>query len=196
MIELELEPSHSKPPCSSLSRRLPLGSPWDTSSLLCAFQLSSDIRQGRCSCLFCRVNWDSERSWNWHVHTQLRAELKLTPLHRSHLALRSEPGGFPGKQNPLRTCLGWHGRAQLIQESLKEGTCFHYCCLAGNLCHLERRPRDQCAGWIVAPKKPERAEFPAMPRQLAGVCTYIFLTIKQTSRLAEHCRENDITAEF
>lgn len=25
---------------------------------------------------------------------------------------------------------------------------------------------------------------------------HILLTIKQTSRLAEHCRENDITAEF
>lgn len=61
---------------------------------------------------------------------------------------------------------------------------------------LSRDPETDVQAGVIAPNKPRRADFPAMPRQLAWVCKYIFLTIKQTSRLAEHCRENDITAEF
>lgn len=55
----------------------------------------------------------------------------------------------------------------------------------------------ETVGRVLIPRsQPQRAEFPVMLRERACVCEYIFLTIKQTARLAEHCRENDITAEF
>lgn len=74
----------------------------------------------------------------------------------------------------------------------------HYCSPAGNAGHPEQGLGDQWEGRRCCPKSSiqGRVLCDAKAASVSLQVLYIFLTIKQTTRLAEHCRENDITAEF
>ena len=189
MTKLELQPSDSKAPCSSLPWGLP---PWVT--LACILSLLS-FSVGVHVCFLGGGNWDSERSWNRQVPTQLGAELRPHLLSTPIWLGTQNLDGIPCWQN-LPT-----GMPRVMEETAVyprvpwRSYILPLLLSAGNPCQPGKRPRDWRVGCVAAPNKPPRADFPEAETASRG-CEYIFLTIKQTSRLAEHCRENDITAEF
>lgn len=75
------------------------------------------------------------------------------------LALRTWTASPVGRMCS-RTWPGWVRRAKFIHESLKEVIFSHDCCLAGNSCHLEKRPGDRRTGWRRCPKYTTEGRFP------------------------------------
>lgn len=81
----------------------------------------------------------------------------------------------------------------------EKGHC-SYCAPAGSPGHLEQTQAARRLGAVagVSLRERESGVLCDVSRGWDGVGwgQHILLTIKQTSRPAEHCRENDITAEF
>lgn len=142
--------------------------------------------QGMSSQLFCRGGKrSSERSWNRHVATQFGAELDKAPalgkldqglcLYSARPAPCSEPRCFPSGQNPPSDMRGGGGEKSLSKCPFKKSLFPIIAILVATRIILKGDPETQCTDCIVAPKKPQRADFPVVPRQLAGSVSIYFL---------------------